>query len=168
MADMEAAETEVPEVAGDGALQAAPGVDIASAAGETQVKETRSEMLSRHLWGFFFTLHFVLSILMLGCSSSLSFLQMSSISHVDLVGLDLDMGNGGRWVIRQFLHFCRKEIKELQGKEIALKKAAAAKGSKAEQKAKKKIAEEEVTLHILYVISLLWCCGCSWWHDSLK
>jgi OTU domain-containing protein 6 len=32
----------------------------------------------------------------------------------------------------------------LQGKEIALKKAAAAKGSKAEQKAKKKIAEEEV------------------------
>jgi hypothetical protein len=49
MADMEAAETEVPEVAGDGALQAAPGVDIASAAGETQVKETRSEILSRHL-----------------------------------------------------------------------------------------------------------------------
>ncbi|CAM6021580.1 unnamed protein product [Sphagnum balticum] len=87
MADMEAAEIEVPEVAGDGALQAAPGVDIASAAGETQVKETRSEMLSRHL----------------------------------------------------------KEIKELQGKEIALKKAAAAKGSKAEQKAKKKIAEEEVS-----------------------
>jgi hypothetical protein len=49
MADMEAVETEVPEVASDGALQAAPGVDIASVAGETQVKETRSEMLSRHL-----------------------------------------------------------------------------------------------------------------------
>lgn len=39
--------------------------------------------------------------------------------------------------------FGRKEIKELQGKEIALKKAAA-KGSKAEQKAKKKSAEDEV------------------------
>lgn len=37
----------------------------------------------------------------------------------------------------------RKEIKELQCKEIALKKAAA-KGSKADQKAKKKSAEEEV------------------------
>jgi len=48
----------------------------------------------------------------------------------------------------------------LQGKEIALKKAAAAKGSKAEQKAKKKIAEEEVTIHNFSVISLLWCGGC--------
>ncbi|XP_024397303.1 OVARIAN TUMOR DOMAIN-containing deubiquitinating enzyme 5 [Physcomitrium patens] len=37
----------------------------------------------------------------------------------------------------------QKEIKELQGKEIALKKAAA-KGSKAEQKAKKKAAEDEI------------------------
>ncbi|KAG0597174.1 hypothetical protein M758_UG317900 [Ceratodon purpureus] len=37
----------------------------------------------------------------------------------------------------------QKEIKELQGKEIALKKAAA-KGSKAEQKAKKKSAEDEI------------------------
>lgn len=47
------------------------------------------------------------------------------------------------------LGFIRKEIKELQGKEIALKKAAA-KGSKAEQKAKKKSAEDEVR-----------CCGMS-------
>lgn len=38
----------------------------------------------------------------------------------------------------------RKEISELQNKEIALKKAAA-KGSKAEQKAKKKQVEEEVS-----------------------
>lgn len=37
----------------------------------------------------------------------------------------------------------RQEMKDLQWKEIALKKAAA-KGSKAEQKAKKKCAEEEV------------------------
>ncbi|CAM6105542.1 unnamed protein product [Calypogeia fissa] len=37
----------------------------------------------------------------------------------------------------------QKEIKELQNKEIGLKKAAA-KGSKAEQKAKKKLAEEEI------------------------
>jgi len=45
----------------------------------------------------------------------------------------------------------------LQGKEIALKKAAAAKGSKAEQKAKKKIAEEEVTIHNFSVITpLVW------------
>lgn len=39
--------------------------------------------------------------------------------------------------------FDRQEMKDLQWKEIALKKAAA-KGSKAEQKAKKKCAEEEV------------------------
>jgi OTU domain-containing protein 6 len=68
--------------------------------------------------------------------------------------------NGSRRKIREFLNFCRKEIKELQGKEIALKKAAAAKGSKAEQKAKKKIAEEEVTIHNFSVVSLLWCGGC--------
>ncbi|KAL2649629.1 hypothetical protein R1flu_017757 [Riccia fluitans] len=37
----------------------------------------------------------------------------------------------------------QKEIKELQNKEIGMKKAAS-KGSKAEQKAKKKLAEEEV------------------------
>lgn len=39
--------------------------------------------------------------------------------------------------------FCRREIKELQHKYIALKKAAA-KGSKAEQKSKKTAAEEEI------------------------
>ncbi|KAE8685200.1 sodium/hydrogen exchanger 2-like [Hibiscus syriacus] len=38
----------------------------------------------------------------------------------------------------------RKEISELQNKEISLKKAAA-KGSKAEQKAKKKQVEEEIS-----------------------
>lgn len=38
----------------------------------------------------------------------------------------------------------RKEISQLQGKEVALKKAAA-KGSKAEQKAKKKQVEEEIS-----------------------
>lgn len=40
--------------------------------------------------------------------------------------------------------FCRKEISQLQNKELELKKAAA-KGSKAEQKAKKKQVEEEVS-----------------------
>lgn len=39
---------------------------------------------------------------------------------------------------------CRKEIAELQNKEIEMKKAAA-KGSKAEQKAKKKLVEEEIS-----------------------
>lgn len=50
--------------------------------------------------------------------------------------------------------FVRKEIKELQGKEIALKKAAA-RGSKAEQKAKKKSAEDEVSCGML-----VWCKCC--------
>lgn len=39
---------------------------------------------------------------------------------------------------------CRKEVKQLQNKEIELKKAAA-KGSKAEQKAKKKQVEEDIS-----------------------
>lgn len=39
---------------------------------------------------------------------------------------------------------CRKEVKQLQNKEVELKKAAA-KGSKAEQKAKKKQVEEEIS-----------------------
>lgn len=46
--------------------------------------------------------------------------------------------------VTDYLFICRKEISQLQNKEIELKKAAA-KGSKAEQKAKKKQVEEEIT-----------------------
>jgi len=52
MADVEAAEIVAPEVVGDGVLEAGAGgvdVDTDSAAEGTRVKETRSEMLSRHL-----------------------------------------------------------------------------------------------------------------------
>lgn len=42
------------------------------------------------------------------------------------------------------IYCCRKEVKQLQNKEVELKKAAA-KGSKAEQKAKKKQVEEEIS-----------------------
>lgn len=46
--------------------------------------------------------------------------------------------------VTDYLFICRKEISQLQNKEIELKKAAA-KGSKAEQKAKKKQVEEEIS-----------------------
>jgi hypothetical protein len=59
----------------------------------------------------------------------------------------------GCWGYTDVEGFTRKEIKELQGKEIALKKAAA-KGSKAEQKAKKKSAEDEVRCCGMRI----WCC----------
>ncbi|KAL3702142.1 hypothetical protein R1sor_020164 [Riccia sorocarpa] len=61
----------------------------------------------------------------------------------DAVGTTTGDGSVVKETRSEMLARHQKEIKELQGKEIGLKKAAA-KGSKAEQKAKKKLAEEEI------------------------
>ncbi|KAG6542239.1 hypothetical protein Mapa_016367 [Marchantia paleacea] len=67
----------------------------------------------------------------------------ASRAGADAVGAAIGDGSCVKETRSEMLARHQKEIKELQNKEIGLKKAAA-KGSKAEQKAKKKLAEEEV------------------------
>ncbi|KAL0357196.1 UNVERIFIED_CONTAM: OVARIAN TUMOR DOMAIN-containing deubiquitinating enzyme 5 [Sesamum calycinum] len=58
------------------------------------------------------------------------------------VGLGRQENDLSGWLISEIFN-CRKETNDLQNKEMAMKKAAA-KGSKAEQKAKKKQVDEEI------------------------